>query len=470
MNKLFLTLDDLFELPTAAVYKPEKFQPVDSISIDSRQISGDSLFVAVKGEKFDGHDFILEAVKKKASAVIINEKYLSRFNELPVPVITVKDTTTALGDLAKIWRCKLNAKVIGITGSSGKTTTKEMLAAVLCEKFKVNKTIGNNNNHIGVPLTIFSTNLTHEILVLELGTNHFGEIAYTANIAQPDYALTTNIGNSHLEFLRNKKGVLEEKIELFNTTAAKGGTVFINNDDSYLSKTMFNHPKRVTFGFENTADIKGVIKEINNEGKPVVEVQYKGKSFEFVLPAYGEQNARNFLAAAAIALRLGLDNKEIAAGISKFKPIEKRLNVKKIKKSILIDDTYNANPESMRYAIDLMTEFKNYKRRIAVLGDMFELGEQSPKLHADLSKVIKRNKIDFAILTGDMMVNLESELIKNGTESVLIKDRDKLKNFLTRFDFSNSVVLVKGSRGMKMEEFAKVISELIAKREDKVYG
>ncbi len=463
MNKIILTLDDLFELPTAAIYKPEKYLPVDSVSIDSRQINANSLFVAVKGEKFDGHDFVLEAIKKKASAVVINEKYLNRFNELPVPVITVKDTTTALGELAKIWRCKLSTKIIGITGSAGKTTTKEMLASILSEKFKVNKTLGNNNNHIGVPLTILSTNLVHEVLVLELGTNHFGEIAYTSNISQPDFALITNIGNSHLEYLKNKKGVLEEKIALFNTVAAKGGTVFINNDDNLLSKTMFNHPKRVTYGFDSAVDIKGEIKEINNEGKPVIAIQYKGKSSDFILTAYGEQNARNFLAAAAVALKLGLDKKEIAAGISKFKPIEKRLNVKKIKKTILIDDTYNANPESMRYAIDLMPEFKNYKRRIAVLGDMFELGEQSSKMHAELYKVIKRNKIDFVISVGSMMSNLESELNKNGVESIYYNDREELKKYLKGFDFSNSVVLVKGSRGMKMEEFVKVI-------EDKVHG
>ena len=463
MNKIFLTLDDLFELPTAAIYKPEKYQPVDSVSIDSRQINNNSLFVAVKGEKFDGHDFVLEAIKKKASAVVINEKFLDRFNELPVPVITVTDTTTALGELAKIWRCKLNAKIIGITGSAGKTTTKEMLAAILSEKFKVNKTIGNHNNHIGVPLTIFNTNIMHEYLVLELGTNHFGEIEYISKISQPDYALITNIGNSHLEFLHNKKGVLEEKIALFNTVAAKGGTIFVNNDDSLISKTMFNHPKRITYGFDSAVEIKGEIKEINDDGKPVVAVTYKNKTSDFVLPVYGEQNARNFLAAAAVALKLGFDKKEIAAGISKFKPIEKRLNIKKIKKTILINDTYNANPESMKYAIDLIPQFKNYKRRITVLGDMFELGEQSAKLHAELSKVIKRNKIDPVILIGGMMINLDSELKKNGVESIYINDRTELTKFLTGFDFSNAVVLVKGSRGMKMEDFAKII-------EDKVHG
>jgi len=463
MNKIILTIDDLFELPGAAIYRPEKYQPVDSVCIDSRLLTPNSLFVAVKGEKFEGHDFISEAINRKAAAVVINEKELGRFNDLPVPVLTVKDTTTALGELARIWRCKLSAKIIGITGSAGKTTTKEMLAAILGEKFKINKTIGNNNNHIGVPLTIFSTNLDHEILVLELGTNHFGEIANTANISQPDYGLITNIGNSHLEYLKNKKGVLEEKIALFNTVAAKGGTVFINNDDNLLSKTMFNHPKRVTFGFDSAVDIKGEIKEINDEGKPVVAVKYKDKGFSIVLPIQGEHNARNFLAAAAVALKLGLDKKDIAAGIARFKPIEKRLNVKKIKKTLLIDDTYNANPESMRYAIDLMCGFNNYNRKIAVLGDMFELGDQSAKLHTELFKIVKRDKIDLVITIGSMMKNLDSEIKKAHMEGAHFDERAELIKFLKGFDFSNAVVLVKGSRGMKMEEFAKVI-------EDKVHG
>ncbi len=459
MKKNNLIIEDLFEIPTTAIYRPEKFKPITSVSIDSRVVQKDSLFVAIKGEKFDGHDFVREAIKKGASTVIINEKKLNEFNDLIIPVMTVKDTTQALGDLAKTWRNKLSTKIIGVTGSAGKTTTKEMLASILSSKYKVNKTIGNNNNHIGVPITLFNTNDQHDFLILEFGTNHFGEIAYTANIAQPDEALITNVGNSHLEFLNNKKGVLNEKIVLFETVAAKGGHVFINNDDVMLNKTMLNYSKRITYGFSSAADVKGAIKKYNDEGKPIIEITYKDKKFELQLNMYGEQSAQNFLSAAAVALKLGLNKKEISEGLSKFKPIEKRLNVRKFKKFILIDDTYNANPESMKYAIELMNKIKIYDKKIIVLGDMLELGESSSKLHSELSKIIKRNKINTAFLIGNLMMSLDSELKRMGVGSTHFTDRKCLEKILSSNNFKESVVLVKGSRGMKMEEFVKIITD-----------
>ncbi len=457
IKKINLSIEDLFEIPTAAIYKPENYVPVTSVSIDSRSIKKNSLFVAIKGKSFDGHDFVREAVKKGASSVMINEKRLSDINDLPIPVITVQDTTLALGELAKTWRCKLRAKIIGITGSTGKTTTKEMLASILNEKFNVNKTLGNNNNHIGVPLTILNTNDEHDFLILELGTNHFGEIVYTSNIAQPDYALITNIGNSHLEFLNNKKGVLKEKLALFETVSAKNGVVFINNDDTLLSKTMFNYSKRVTFGFSSATEIKGEIRKFNSEGKPIIGISYKDKKFEQQFPLYGEQNAQNYLAAAAIALKLGLDKKELLSGILKFKPIDKRLNVKKFKKFLLIDDTYNANPESMKYALELMPKIKMYEKKIAVLGDMFELGESGEKLHIELARIIKRNKVNKVFSIGNLMASLDSELKKIDVESIHFTERKYLEKELAKYNFSNSVVLVKGSRGMKMEDFVKII-------------
>ncbi|MEO8399482.1 MAG: UDP-N-acetylmuramoyl-tripeptide--D-alanyl-D-alanine ligase, partial [Ignavibacteriaceae bacterium] len=226
MRKISLTIEDVFNIPTAVIYNPDNFKTVFAVTIDSRNVPKKSLFVAIEGEKFDGHNFINDVIKNGASAVIINAKKLSKFENLELPIIIVKDTTASLGDLAKIWRRKLRTQIIAITGSAGKTSTKEMLAVLLNEKFKVNKTLANNNNHIGVPLTIFSTNNRHDFLVAELGTNHFGEIKYTAEIAKSDYALITNIGNSHLEFLKNKKGVLKEKIALFESTASNNGTVF----------------------------------------------------------------------------------------------------------------------------------------------------------------------------------------------------------------------------------------------------
>ena len=209
MKKTGLTLEDFFDLNSSVIYNPDELKTIRNVSIDSRNISNNCLFVAIKGERFDGHDFLNEAVENGAAAILVENRKLKSLKDFEIPIITVNDTIKALGELAGRWRKKLtngNTKIIGITGSAGKTSTKEMIAMLLSTKYKVNRTIANYNNHIGVPLTLFSTNESHDILVAELGTNHFGEIKYTADIAQPDYALITNVGNSHLEFLKNKKG------------------------------------------------------------------------------------------------------------------------------------------------------------------------------------------------------------------------------------------------------------------------
>jgi len=457
MKKIRLTIEDIFEIPTAVIYNPNEFKSMESVTIDSRNISKRGLFIAIKGEKFDGHDFVNYAVQNGADAVLISEEKYKDFKELNIPVITVKDTLKALGDVAKIWRQKLDTEIIGITGSTGKTTTKEMLALLLNEKFTVNKTIANNNNHIGVPLTIFSTNNSHNILVAELGTNHFGEIKYTSNIAEPSYALITNVGHSHLEFLKNKKGVLKEKTELFNAASKRKGCVFINNDDPLLKAIGKNYKNKVTFGFNSNADVKGRLTGYTDDGRPMIEITYKKKKVKEILPLYGEQSAKNFLAASAVAFKLGLSSKQISNGTKKIKNVEKRLNVKKYPGFILIDDTYNANPDSMRYAIELLSRIKTYGKKIAVLGDMFELGEYGPAEHKKLAKLIKRNKIDIVYTTGLLMKNLDQELIELKIESKHFDDRDQLKEFLMENRFSDSVVLVKGSRLMKMEEFVKII-------------
>jgi UDP-N-acetylmuramoyl-tripeptide--D-alanyl-D-alanine ligase len=244
---------------------------------------------------------------------------------------------------------------------------------------------------------------------------------------------------------------------LFETTAARNGTVFINNDDILISKTMLDYPKRVTFGFESISDVKGTIKNFNEEGKPVLDIAYKDLKIHQQFNLYGEQSAKNYLAAAAVALKLGLNKKEITEGTAKFKSIDKRLNVKTFKKFVLIDDTYNANPESMRYAIEMLPKIKTYKNRIAILGDMFELGDEGAKLHSELGRIIKRNKIDMVVTIGDLMKNLDSELKKSDIESIHFDNRKDLTEYLKAFKFPGYVVLVKGSRGMQMDEFSKLI-------------
>jgi len=461
MKKLSLSLDDIFNITGARIYNPDSFKTIYSVSIDSRKIKKNSLFVALKGERLDGHDFVKEVVNKGVTAVMIDNKKYKMFSSLVLPVITVDDTLTAYGQLANTWRKKLKAKVIGITGSAGKTTTKEMISSILSEKYKVNKTVSNYNNQIGVPLTILNTNASHEILVLELGTNHFGEIAYTANIAEPDFGLITNIGNSHLEFLRNKKGVLREKSELFKSVQKNNGTLFVNNDDSMVSNSVKNYKNKVTYSFSSKAEVKGKLKGQSKEGKEIIEIKYKDKTIDGAF-YFGEQSAKNLLAASAVAFRLGLNKAQILNGIKKYKSVDKRLNIKKYKNHItLIDDTYNANPESMRYAFDLMNKISVGRKKIAVLGDMFELGSAGIRLHKNLSKDITSNKIDELLLIGDLMKNLKSQINQLKISVTHFRDRVKLKNYIKNSGLNNSVILVKGSRGMKMEEFVKTIEEKI---------
>ncbi len=457
MKKLCLTLEDFFNLDSAVIYNSEKFKPITKVTIDSRSISKGCLFIAIKGEKFDGHDFVADAVKAGAGALVVSQKKFSSLPEIEIPVVAVKDTVHALGELASTWREKLKTKIIGLTGSAGKTTTKEILFALLSRKFNVNKTQANNNNHIGVPLTLFSTSNKHDYLVLEMGTNHFGEIKYSANIAKPNYALITNIGNSHIEFLKDKNGVHREKSALFDAAVNQKGLLFINNDDPYLKKAYRNYSKRVTFGFTSGSQVQGTLADMNKDGKPTVTIKYKNRSSSFSVPLYGEQNAKNFLAASAVALKIGLSFEEIKEGLRRIKSVDKRLNVQLIGNSILINDTYNASPESMKMSLQLMGRMKTDKKRIAVLGDMFELGEKSKALHEELCDEIVKNSVNEIYTIGIMMKHLNRKLKRYKTKAVHFSTREDLNNFLKNNPFPNSIVLVKGSRGMRMEEFVETI-------------
>jgi len=457
MKKIHLNIEDIFNLPTAVIYNPDIFKSINHVSIDSRNINKNTLFIAIKGERFDGHDFIDEVVKKGAAAVIINAKSFREIKDLDFPVITVKDTTIALGDVAKLWRSKLKAKVIGITGSAGKTTTKEILATLLSEKFKVNKTIANNNNHIGVPLTVLSTNEKHNVLVAELGTNHFGEILYTSSIVSPDLALITNIGDSHLEYLKNRKGVFTEKSALLKETIKCDGKVFINNDDKILKEFGKSVKNKITYALHEKADYKATIKSYDKLARPQIEIKSKKNIFEATLPISGEKNVLNFTAAYAIASELGLSNSQIQKAVKKIKSYNKRLEIKNLKKFTLINDTYNANPDSMKSSIDILNKIESRKRKIAVLGDMFELGSESKAKHLDLANFINKTKVDEVYSIGKMMKLMNQKL--NGKTKIHqhFAERESLKNFLKKLEIKNSVVLVKGSRGMKMEEYVSII-------------
>ncbi len=452
-----ITLNDLFDIPTAEIYNPDNYKPVSSVLIDSRKCKKNSLFVAVKGNKYDGHNFVEQAVKNGASAVMIVKRKLKDFDSINVPIIVVKNTLTAYGELAKIWRLKSKAKVISITGSNGKTTTKEILFTLLKEKYKVVKSIGNNNNHIGVPLSIFSATSFTEIILLEHGTNHFGEIKYTVEIAKPDYGIITNIMDSHLEFLKNREGVFKEKSALFTVVNNNNGIVFINQDDPILKKNAKNYKNVFSFGFKAKPDVKGRITNFDENGRPVISISSKRKNFNATLPLYGKTNAENYLAAVSVAIKLNLTKKQILDGTKKIKPFEKRLEVKNFQNTILIDDTYNSNPSSVQAALDVMQSIKKFKKKILILGDMFELGEKSETFHKKLAEsIIKIRNVEI-LLIGKMMKNLADVLKEKSCNVQYFRSRKLLTDTINHFHFPGKVVLVKGSRGMKMEEFVNLI-------------
>jgi UDP-N-acetylmuramoyl-tripeptide--D-alanyl-D-alanine ligase len=459
LRNITLNIKDLFNIPTATLFNPDDIKPVKNISINSKKIKRNTLFIAIKGNRFDGHDFVKEAIRNGADTILINKKKYSEFEKINVPIITVNSTTKALGDAANIWRKKLNAKVIGITGSSGKTTLKEILAALLSKKYKVNKTELNNNNHIGVPLTIFNTKGTDEILVAEVGTNHPGEIGYSASVLEPDYSIITNIGNSHLKYLQNKKSVWKEKSELFEETLNNNGKVFINFDDPIIKEYYKSNKNFISYGFTGRPKIKGNISGYTDDGLPIVKIKYKSKQLVNTFTLHGEVSAQNYLAAAAIALEMGLSKKQISSGIIKLQLPPHRLNVRQYKNFILIDDTYNANPNSTKAAIELVGRIKSYKSKVVLLGDMLELGKNEITLHKRLRNVIIKNKIDEVFTVGKRMKYLNEVVSKNVTNARHFSKRSALIEFLKNHDLSESVVLFKGSRGMKMEKFVCVIEE-----------
>ena len=452
-----INLTDIFNLKDSTIYNPDNFKTVSKVSIDSRTIKKNSLYVALKGNKYDGHNFVNDAIQKGASVILINKNRLKKFQDLDCTIIVVPNTTYAYGELAATYRRKFKGEVISITGSNGKTTTKEIISTILSEKFKTEKTVANNNNHIGIPKTILATKRSTEKLVLEHGTNHFDEIKYTANIAKPDYAVITNIEDSHLEYLIDRDGVYKEKNSLFAETLKNGGTIFVNSDDPIIKYETRAVKRKITFGFKGKPNIKGRVDGFTPEGRTKLSVESSNKKIVVELPLYGISNAKNTLASVGIALHLGVPPSKIKKGISKVKQVKGRLYVEPFKNLVLIDDTYNSNPASMEAAIDLLKKIKTYPKKTLIIGDMFELGKNTELIHAELVQLILKSKIQNVLTHGKLMEKLFAGLQNKKINSEHFATRRLLKVFIDKNNFDNQIVLVKGSRGMRMEEFVEQI-------------
>ncbi|MCF6268293.1 MAG: UDP-N-acetylmuramoyl-tripeptide--D-alanyl-D-alanine ligase [Melioribacteraceae bacterium] len=452
-----INLTDIFNLKDSVIYNPDNFKSVSKVSIDSRTMKKNSLYVALKGNRYDGHNFVDDAIAKGASSIMINRNRLKNFKDVDCTIITVPNTTYAYGELASAYRRKFKGEVISITGSNGKTTTKEILATILSEKYKTQKTEANNNNHIGIPKTILATKRTTEKLVLEHGTNHFDEIKYTANIAKPDYAIITNVGDSHLEYLIDRDGVFKEKNALFAETLKNGGTIFVNNDDPIIKYETRSVKRKITFGFKGKPNIKGRLNGFTSEGRTKLSVEYSSKKIAAELPLYGISNAKNTLASVGVAMHLGVPSGKIKSGINKVKQVKGRLYVEQFTNLTLIDDTYNSNPASMEAAIDLLKRIKTHSTKTLIIGDMFELGADAELIHAKLSQLILGSKIQNIFMHGKLMENLSNALQNKKVNSKHFATRRLLKVFIDENNFDNQIILIKGSRGMQMEEFVEQI-------------
>jgi UDP-N-acetylmuramoyl-tripeptide--D-alanyl-D-alanine ligase len=441
-------VSELLKATEGELISGDKDKVIKGVSIDSREIKKGMAFIAIKGDNFDGHDFIRRSVERGAGC-IITEREAGRLGNLAV--IKVKDTILALGDIARFNRNRYNIPVIAVTGSNGKTTTKDMIAGVLSRDFKVLKNEGTKNNHIGLPLTLLKLDGSYGAAVLEIGTNHFKEVDYLSKIACANIGVIINIGPSHLEYFKNLRGVFKEKFDLIRNLKGPGIAI-LNADDLYLKRELMKKRKRpflIGVGIKNKSDYRAS-DILGSSGNYSFRLNQRLK---FALNVPGYYNIYNSLIAIAVARILGVRHSSIAAALSDFKLPKGRLNFLKVKKTLFIDDTYNSNPLSLKQALRLLEEIDAQGRKIAVIGDMLELGTGSKKLHI---KAIEdaANVCDYLIVTGRICkVSLnEARLPKNNVipcGSSLEAKEILLKRIILQ---PGDTVLVKGSRMMKMEE------------------
>lgn len=427
---------------------------VRTLSIDSRTIRKGDYFIAISGNNFDGHAFLKTVIEKGAAGIIVSKQDLDLGNPFPVfpAVVRVADTTRALGDIAGAYRRKWRTPLAAVTGSNGKTTTKEMLASILGLKGKTLHTAGNFNNQIGLPLTLVGLASEHEYAVVEMGSSYPGEIARLAEIAAPDIGVITNIGLSHLERLKNREGVLAEKRALLDGLH-EGGCGIVNIDDPMLKDIRLAEGRElVTYGTAPDAMVRATNVRFWPE-KPSFDLTIDGRSVGIKLAIFGGFNISNALAAAAAAWKAGAGLETIKAGLERFSPVGMRMETRELASGVtLINDAYNANPSSMRASVRGVVESFPDRVKVAVLGDMLELGEGADTEHRSLGEFLDSQPFSKIFLYGPRMEKAAAAMKGHGRH---YPDKESLEIDLKRSLAPGSVVLVKGSRGMRLEEIVE---------------
>ncbi len=425
---------------------------VAGVTIDSRKVEKDFLFVAINGERFNAHQFIPDTIEKGALCVVSHED----LGDTDYPYILVEATGQALLDIAKLYRDSFDVKVVGITGSVGKTSTKEMIASVLAQKYNVHKTQGNFNNECGLPLTIFEMNEEHQVSVLEMGINHFGEMRKLSTVASPDICVITNIGVAHLEFLKTREGIMQEKTQMFQDMKP-GGSVVLNGDDPLLSTigpVKGSDPIFYGLDLDKNAVYATDVEPLGLKGTSCT-IHLPEGSFSCVVPIPGIHMVSNALAGSAVGSKLGLTTEEIKRGIESLPSIPGRNHIIQTDRLILLDDCYNANPVSMKASLDVLN--MGIGRKVAVLGDMGELGPDYAALHRSVGEYAAEIGIDLVCAIGPMSKEIAEGAASDGTKALwfetkadfLAQTKDILK------DGDN--VLIKASHGMEFPEIVEAL-------------
>tara|TARA_B100001287_G_scaffold275360_1_gene282783 strand:- start:10018 stop:11298 length:1281 start_codon:yes stop_codon:yes gene_type:complete len=421
------------------IYK--KFLESSGIVIDSRKVYDNCMFFALKGPNFNGNEFAKEALNKGASCCIVDEKKYIENDDY----IYVNNSLKILQNLANFHRKKLKSKIIGITGSNGKTTTKELINSVLSEKFKTSCTEGNLNNHIGVPISLLKIENDCEIAIIEMGANHKGEIALLSSIAQPDFGYITNFGRAHIEGFGSEEDIIKGKCELYDFLKTNNGLIFYNHDDAIQNKQLANYSKKYSYG-ENGGDINYLTKSYIE--KIVLDVKKK----EINSSLFGKYNIENIMAAISIGYYFGISLESIGVGVKKYKSINNRSQLIKKEKNTIILDAYNANPTSMMSGLKYFNKIRS-KNKVLVLGDMYELGSDEVKYHQEIIDYCEKIEAKSIFLIGSIFRQTkfsEKNLYFESTDE-LIKSK-KLK------EITDSMFFVKGSRGVKLEKIINYIS------------
>lgn len=425
------------------------------VVIDSRKVEKDFVFVAINGERFNAHKFIPDTIAKGALCVVSQED----LGDTDYPYILVESTNQALLDIAQLYRAAFDIKTIGISGSVGKTSTKEMIASVLGEKFNVHKTVGNFNNECGVPLTAFEMNETHEVSVFEMGINHFGEMRKLSTVVKPHICVITNIGVAHLEFLKTQEGIMQEKTEMFKDMA-DGGSIVVNGDDPLLSTLGPVKGVEPTFYGLNAKKCQVYATDIEPVGLKGTNctINLPLGSFTCTVPSPGMHMVSNALAGAAVGWKLGLTLEEIKNGIEHLPFMPGRNNIIKTDKIIILDDCYNANTVSMKAALGVLD--MGIGRKVAVLGDMGELGENGPELHRTVGEFAAEKGIDLVCAVGELSKEIIAGATGSSTKTMWFATTEECAAQMKDIILPGDNVLVKASHSMEFPQIVEALQNL----------